>query len=206
MEHPREPPYIALNSGIGVLEAHILQRLYDEQDIATIAKGISDDLEKDIDEETIQNKIKEMRDSGVIKRIAPVLDPLKIWNHLYFVFIKSRLTPPLLGVDVQYPRSWKQLCDTILELIEVDKKLSKKIVRQMYGLQGTEWDIMLQVTTNDMGELRELCERIIDCGFIEKVWSFEPIKGAHHYFEPVGVPSVTEIKDGIDFMRGCFQE
>jgi len=203
--HPAEPPYIALSNGIRIIEASILHKLYMEKEAKTIAEEISDELKIEITEEQVKSKISIMRKKGVIKRIAPIVDPLKVWNHLYFVLIKSNLAPPIIGVEMEYPTGWQDLCDTILTLIDGDE-LSKKIVRQMYALQGTEWDLLLKVTTNDMGELRILCEKITNCGFIEKIWSFEPIKGAHHYFEPIGVPSVAEIKEGIDYVRSISKD
>jgi DNA-binding Lrp family transcriptional regulator len=205
MIHPREPPYIALSNGVRASEAAILRKLYEEKEIKDIAQELRNELGIEINEEQVRNKIDTMRNSGVIKRIGPIVDPLHVWNHLYFVFIKSNLAPPIIGVNMEYPEGWKDLCDTILDLI-VGDELARKIVRQMYALQGTEWDMLLEATTNDMGELRTLCEKISKCGFIEKVWSFEPIKGAHHYFEPIGIPSVEEIRQGIDYARSLSVE
>lgn len=62
------------------------------------------------------------------------------------------------------------------------------------------------VTTNDMGDLRDLCEKITSSGFIEKVWSFEPVKGANHYFDPIGIPSVSDIKEGIEYIKSLSKE
>jgi DNA-binding Lrp family transcriptional regulator len=193
---PNEPPYIALSNGIGPVRIAILQELSEEKNYEEIAENIRAKLKIEIDGEGVREKVEEMREQGVIKGIAPIVDPLKIWNHMYFVFVKASLAPPIIGVDMEYPKGWRDLCEMTHALIEEDV-LAKKIVRQMYALQGTEWDMLLKITTNDMGELRELCEKITSCGFIEKVWSFEPVKGAKHYFDPIGIPSVDDITEGI---------
>ena len=205
MIEPREPPYIALSYGIGTVEAAILQGLFEEKNYKAIAENIRAELKIAMDEKGVQEKVERMRKDGVIKKIAPIVDPLKVWNHIYFVFVKASLAPPIVGVEIQYPAGWGELCDMLYELIEKDA-LAKKIVRQMYALQGTEWDLLLMVTTDDMGDLRDLCEKITSSGFIEKVWSFEPVKGANHYFNPIGIPSVSDIKEGIEYIKSLSKE
>ena len=194
MNNVRELSLVAIDHGIDDINAKILDYLLTETSIDDIASKL------ETSNEDIENRITTMRKNGIIERFAPIINPLNLWNHQYFILIKAALAPPVVSLKMEYPSNWKELSDVIDDIIEKDE-LFKRTVRQMYSLQGTEWDLIIIVTVNDRGDLREICEKIADIGFVDKMWSFEPIKGTKSYFNPIGIPSPEEIKSSIDRIK-----
>jgi DNA-binding Lrp family transcriptional regulator len=205
MTEPKEIPYAALSHGVRLTETIIIQGLLSEKSPGKIATDIQRELGTEFKEQDVKKEIEKLKEKGIIKKIAPIVDTLDVWNHLYFVLIKAGLTPPVVGVEMEYPTGWRRLSDMIMELLEKDE-LARSIVRHMYALQGTEWDLMLIVTVNDRDDMRRLCEAITARGYVDKIWSFEPIKGTRHYFDPIGIPPLSEIKEGIEEARSILEE
>ncbi|MEM3555603.1 MAG: Lrp/AsnC family transcriptional regulator [Candidatus Micrarchaeia archaeon] len=123
----------------------------------------------------------------IIKTNSAIIDPVRLWDEYLIVFIKANLSPPVVGVEIEYPRGWTEIIERI---IETQKKLGVNIVRQAYSLQGTEWDLLLVVTTQDLDEYQRFGEELIKQGWVEKVWSMRPfeLKGKW-IFDPVSIPS-----------------
>jgi len=197
---------MALSHGIGLLEIAILEALRNtltnEETLKECCKIVTSRLRDEgikVTEEEVLEKIKKMIDSGVIKEITPVVDQLKIWNHMYFVLVKVSLALPVVGIDLEYPTGWEKMEEFIFRLVD-DEKL-RKLIRGIFPLQGTEWDLLLVITANDMQDLREICEHITRGGFVEKIWSFEPVKGAKYYFDPIGLPSKEDMENWIKDLK-----
>jgi len=206
---PFEPPYVALSHGIGLVEIAILEALKD-----TLTKDVLNECCKivvsrlkdegiEVTEEKVLEKIKEMIDNGIIKEIAPIVDQLKVWNHMYFVLVKVSLALPVVGIDLEYPTEWEKMEEFVFGLID-DERL-RRLIRGIFPLQGTEWDLLLIVTANDMQDLREICEHVTRGGFVEKVWSFEPVKGAKYYFDPVGIPLKEDMQKWIEDLKSLME-
>jgi len=156
-----------------------------EQEINGIAKKLK------IDPHEVRDRISILRKKGILlKTSSALIDPIKLWDEYLIVFIKANLSPPVVGVEIDYPRGWTEVVE---RLIETEKRMGISIVRQAYALQGTEWDLLLILTTQDLNEYQEFGENLIKQGWIEKIWSIRPfeLKGKW-VFDPVEVPSATE--------------
>jgi len=156
-----------------------------EQEISNIAKKLR------VNKEEVKDRISILSKKGIILKMnSALVDPIKLWDEYLIVMIKANLSPPVVGVEINYPRGWTEIIE---KLKETERRLGINIIRQAYALQGTEWDLLLIVTTQDMNEYQEFGENLIKQGWIEKIWSIRPfeLKGKWT-FDPVEVPSPME--------------
>lgn len=187
----------ALESDLDKVDLEILQRLtggspkLQEVLIDVASKEISKDL--GLPTKAVKNRIAKIRKAKVFEKIIAQIDPMKIWNYLFFVFMKADLTPPLIGVPLEYPSSWTDLVDYIKEM-RVKSDLARSMIRLAVPLQGTDWDILLLVSTNDRRDLLDLCNELVASKFVEKIWSFSPVEGGGYIFDLVGIPAKDEFE------------
>ena len=58
----------------------------------------------------------------------------------------------------------------------MEKNLKLNIVRQVYCMQGTEWDLLLIVTAQSQDEYVEYISELAKEGWITKIWSMIPVE------------------------------
>lgn len=200
------PPIEALKNSIGLKEIIILNGLKDGKDHHEIAKDLEAHTQKKRDQINVSELIKKMKQDGVFDSLIPNVNPVKIWNHYYFVFLKIGLIPPIMGPKNDYPKDWSEASRFLLEEIFEDEENESMVkckhhIRQLYGLQGIDWDFMLIATVNDRNDMKEIVQIFTDYGFIAKSWTFEAISGLKTYFDPVGFPKIKEFKEGMEWMK-----
>jgi DNA-binding Lrp family transcriptional regulator len=147
-----------------------------------------------IEQKEAKKRLEKMMANQVIEDFIPLVDPVKLWNYTYFVFVKADLSPPVIGAPIKYPKGWKDLMGAIIESINSEEILRESVLGA-YALQGTEWDLMLTVVVNDRKTLMKICESLVRMNFVERIWSFAPVEGAGHIFRPVIVPSVAQFEE-----------
>ena len=184
-----------LESGMDKTDIKIVEKLMQNQTalqralIETASRELSKEL--NLDPREIKRRIEKLMKAEIFRNFAPIIDPMKIWNYVYFIFVKADLSPPLIGVPIEYPSSWSDLIERIKELRK-KSDLARTMIRYAFPLQGTEWDILLLVTTNERENLLKLCNEIVGSKFVEKIWSFSPVEGAGYVYEPIVVPQEEE--------------
>jgi len=131
----------------------------------------------------------------LLKTNSALVDPVKLWDVYLIVFIKAHLSPPVVGVEIDYPRGWTEIID---RMNKAQKKLRIDIVRQAYTLQGTEWDLLLIITAQDLREYQEFAENLIKQGWVEKMWSFRPLElKSKWFFDPTKAPPATGYEKNV---------
>lgn len=201
-----------LQNKMDIVDVQIMDALTnDDKDledafIETIASRMSKRLNVSATE--VKKRIRALVKAGIIRKIGAIIDPLKVWNYVYFVFVKADLSPPIIGLPLEYPSSWMDLVGYIRKLRK-ESDLARTAVRQAFPLQGTEWDLFLLVTTNERENLLKLCNQLVKSKFVEKIWSFSPVEGAGYIYEPITFPTksdferlfVDQIKKGVKLIE-----
>ncbi|MEM3555611.1 MAG: Lrp/AsnC family transcriptional regulator [Candidatus Micrarchaeia archaeon] len=168
-----------------ILKLLLAGRDLTDREVSDIAKKLR------INKDEVKDRISILSKKGVIlKTNSALIDPIKLWDEYLIVMVKANLSPPVIGVEINYPRGWTEIIE---KLKETERELGINIIRQAYALQGTEWDLLLIITTQDLNEYQEFGETLIKQGWIEKIWSIRPfeLKGKW-FFDPVEVPSPME--------------
>ena len=142
----------------------------------------------------IKRRLKKLQQLKVlIKEKSAIISPLPLWDHLLFSLVKAKIPPPVVGIDIRYPRTWTEMIER-LQKTEKEAKVDFSI-REVYALIGTEWDILVVSTTNDLENFQKFFEILSKQGWIDKVWTFRPAEMEEKWiFNPVKVPSVSEYK------------
>ena len=151
-----------------------------------------------ITKDEVLKRIKELEKKGIIlKEKISLVDPIRIWDNYYIVFIKCCIAPPIVGPEIKFPTGWR--VETYLErLKDMEKKMNMNLIRHAYCLQGTEWDIMLIITAHSQEEYVAFMDEIAKQGWMSKGWSFSPVElGNHWIFDPVAVPSVKDFEERV---------
>ena len=86
-----------------------------------------------------------------------------------------------------------------------DESLFNKIVRHAFVTMGTEWDLMLIISTQSIEEYTTFFSQLQQKGFIEKVWGNTIVSSAEYHFDPISVPDPSQIEGGLkiasDYLR-----
>lgn len=192
--------YRPLELKLDEIDLNVINRLAesDREKDKLIVNALSKYVAKEIkiSTEEAKSRIERMLNRLVIQGFVPVVDPSKLWNYLYFIFIKADLSPPVVGVPIKYPKGWKDLMQAVMNAIDTEEVLRDSI-REAYALQGTEWDIMLSVAVNNREKLKKICELLVGMNFVERIWSFSPVEQAGHVFRPIVIPSIREFSDNF---------
>ena len=121
-------------------EYEILSLLSEGKSVTEIAKELGKG-EKEIDR--VINDLKSEKRKVIIGD-GPIINPLKVWNDLFFIFLKAEFAPPVVPMAEEYPQTWGDLIKIIEEQIKDDAFLQKRVF-QVFCLQGIEWDILMTV-------------------------------------------------------------
>lgn len=197
-------PKRIIENEIEAKDVEILNKLTDPKFLGEFEGEIVRKLatECEISVEEAEKRIKALKDKEIVKGFSALVDPLKIWDNRLFTFVKVSLSPPLVeeSIAVRYPTSWVDIGEILREFVEEDD-IAKKILREAYTLIGTEWDLLIITTTNDISEWREMIERLIGMGFVSMAWSVLPMEGAPYIFRPISCPSVEEVKSALEEIK-----
>ena len=193
-----------IERGIEAKDIEILNRLTDPEFFVEVEGEIVRKLatECGISVEEAEKRIKAFKDKEIVKGFSALVDQLKIWDNKLFTFVKVSLAPPIVEESIagRYPTSWVDIGDVLRKFVEEDD-IAKKILREAYTLIGTEWDLLIITTTNDIGEWREMIERLIGKGFVSMAWSVSPIEGVPYIFRPISCPPVEEVKSALEEIK-----
>lgn len=197
-------PKRIIGEGIEAKDIEILNRLTDPEFFGEFEGEIVRKLAKEceISVEEAEERIKALKEKEIVKGFSALVDQLKIWDNKLFTFVKVSLAPPLVEESIagRYPTSWVEVGNILREFVEEDE-IAKKILREAYTLIGTEWDVLIVTTTNDLGEWREMIERLIGKGFVSMAWSVTPMEGVPYVFRPISCPPVEEVKSALEEIK-----
>ena len=197
-------PKRIIENEIEVKDVEILNKLTDAEFFREFEGEIARKLAVEcvISVEEAEERIKVLKEKGIVKGFSAQVDQLKIWDNKVFTFVKVSLSPPLLEESIagRYPTSWVDIGELLRKFVEEDD-LAKKILREAYTLVGTEWDLLIITTTNDLSEWREMIERLIGMGFVSMAWSVLPMEGAPYIYRPISCPSSEEVKSALEEIK-----
>ena len=178
-----------------VEELAVLYMIYEDKSIEEIAKKLNKSIEE------VNNIIKKLYNKKIIldKKQIYMINPIAVWNNLYFVFIKIEWRPPIHPPLDEYPSRWPEVVNQIKEIIN-SKDFLKRRVFAVFNLQGIEWDILLIVGANDKTELRRVIESIVSIGLISKVWSFAA-DSEGWYMSTFSLPPLESLKSCIKVFK-----
>ncbi len=144
--------------------------------------------------------LEKLREKGVLREISGVFDPLKVYDEVFVALIKVAVRPPVVGVPIDYPTGWnpKPYIDRIKE---AQKRLGIDIVRAVFTLQGTYWDLLLLVYPKNFKEFTLFCSELAKQGWIDMIQSFRLIDVGEWLWDPVKSPSERDHEEGVEKWR-----
>jgi len=144
----------------------------------------------------VKRRIKELKNKKIIlKDRTSLIDILKVWDLYLFTFVKIKLETPVEGLEIKTPIGWTGIMDSLIAAMD---KFNTKMVRQAFTLHGTEWDLFVLRTVNDLVDGEEFFEFLVEEGWIEGGWSIRPSEGADYIFDPIAVPGINKYKELVE--------
>ena len=145
----------------------------------------------------IKKRLYNLKDKKIIlKERISSLDPVRLWDLYLISLVKSKIAPPIIGRGIEYPVGW---VDIIRNIKKAQKDLNLSIVRQAFALYGTEWDIMIIFSVNDLNDHQRFMEYLAKQGWIDKVQSLQPAKLNEEWiFDPIASPFLEEFREGVE--------
>lgn len=185
------PPMQLIKNVENAEELAVLYMLHEGISIEEISKKLNKPIEE------INNIIEKLYNKKIILDKKPIymINPIAVWNNLYFVFIKIEWRPPIYPPLDEYPSQWPDVVNQITEMINTNNFLKRRIFA-VFNLQGIEWDILLIVGANDKTELRRVIESIVSTGLVSKVWSFAA-DSEGWYMNTFSLPPMESLKPCI---------
>lgn len=191
----------ALEQGLEKKDVELLNVISEEAEFS------DEDIEKfaeklDVSEKEVKKRIKNLEDKDILlKERISIVDPMKLWDGYYLVFIKVHLVPPIISEKVDFPTGW-DVGRYIERFREKEKDLGVTIVRQAYCLQGTEYDLGLIVSAPSQEDFARFSDKLCEEGWIEKIMSYIPVEfGDEWIFDPVEVPSVEMFEERVEKVK-----
>ena len=197
-------PKRIIEKNIDMTDLKILDALTGDDLSEKFERHVTEELSKtlDISSDEIEQRVGRLKERDVIKKFGAIVDPLKVWDHILFTLVKISLAPPLVEESIEegYPKGWIDVGKMVNDFVTNDE-LAKKIVRESYTLIGTEWDLMIVTSTNDLNEHREMFEKLVSMGFISMARTFNPIEGAPYVYNPIAVPPPEEVEEALGELK-----
>lgn len=164
------------------------ERSFSEQELEEIGKNVG------LNSEEVKKRIESLRNKRILlKDRVSILDQVKIWDGYYIALVKAAIQPPVIGIDTKFPTGWA-VKDYLSGLKEIQQEMGIDLIRHVYTLQGTEWDILLVVSAKSQKEYVEYVNKIAKQGWISKVWSMIPGEyGDEWIFDPVNTPDPKHV-------------
>lgn len=196
-----------IENGLDPLDLFILKKLNEGGSVTTLHEQISEEFNIKISRNKVEDRINKLKEKGVIKpdektkEIKNIrIDPSKLYNHIFLVFIKVHL-PSMLG-----PRAaltWREVFDKIKKINDDSREKPFKILFNVGGLG--EYDFVGLAFVNDFKEWHKFKEKLVKEGFIEKFDTkyVEPPGG--WFFEPISIPDYTEYQKSLTAYQEVFK-
>jgi len=196
-------PFRIIQEGkVDLTDLRILKKLLEGKSLKDVSSEVG------VAEKTVANRLAAMEKNEVIlKKGGPIVDILHLYNYFFVAFVKLHLgaaipegggrTHPITGAPMPptpAPPSWLEVLDTMKR---IDKELFAKIVRYAFVTMGTEYDIMLIISTQSIEEYTRFFSQLQRKGFIEKVWGHTVVSYAGYHYDPIAIPDPDEVEAGL---------
>lgn len=205
------PFKIVAEGKLDLTDIRILKKLVEGNTVRDISEGLK------IAEKTVANRLEAMEKNNiVVKRQCPIIDILRLYNYVFVAYVKLHLSAaipevatravPMTGASIPYtpsPPSWLEVLNAMKSS---DEGLFKKIVRYAFVTMGTEWDVMLVITTQSIDEYTRFFSQLQQKGFIERVWGHTIVSYAGYHYDPISVPDLDEIEKGLESVANYLQK
>ncbi len=202
-------PFKIMEEGkLDLTDLSILKKLLEGKTIKQVSKELQ------IVEKTVSNRLDSMeRNHLLVKRQAPIVDILQLYNYLFITYVKIHLSAaipeittgtrptPIPGATVRStppPPSWLEMLTAIEN---TDKELFQKLVRYAFVVMGTEWDLVLIMSTQSIEEYTKFFSQLQSKGFIEKVEGHTVVTYAGYHYDPIAVPDPEEVVEGLKHVQ-----
>lgn len=134
----------------------------------------------------------------LLKDRVSILDQVRIWDGYYIVLVKAAIQPPVIGMETKFPTGWI-IEDYLRGLGQVEKEMKVDMIRHAYNLQGTEWDILLILSSRSQKEYTDFMGRVAKQGWMSKGWSFTPVElGNKWIFDPISSPDPKKLIEATE--------
>lgn len=203
------PSKILEEGNLDLFDLKILQGMVEGKTQKEIA------METDSVERTVRSRIDALESKGIIikgKRQIPLVDIFKLWNHVFITHIKLHL-PSAVPMTARHelarviptppPPAWFDA----LEEMKRDNPLFDKIVRYAFAMMGTEYDMLLIITTQSIDEYAEFFDNLQrKTGIIEKVWGTRVVERAGYHYDPIAVPNPDDAEESLISIKDSFDQ
>lgn len=173
-------PMGMLENMIDPIDLLILEELNKGTAEYFIPTKITEQTKVPITRKAVVERIQSLENKGVIlKRHTAVVDPIKLYNHIYMILIKVRF--PL-------EHTVSGFHETFFKLMDINRKHGN-ILRLLFSFSGAgDWDFVGMAYVNDHREYYDLIRDLASKGIVERTRSSEIGVGGLYYFDPVSVP------------------
>ena len=189
-----------VEAGVDKKDVEILSELaeekkFSEKDYEEIAAKIG------LNAGEVKKRIETLKTKKILlKDRVSILDQLKIWDGYYIVLVKAAIQPPVIGMETKFPTGW-MVQNYTTELKKVEKEMGVDMIRHAYNLQGTEWDLLLIVSSASQKQYVNFMGKLAKQGWMIKGWSMTPVEfGNEWIFDPISAPNpakITESKENV---------
>ncbi|MFX0202583.1 MAG: helix-turn-helix transcriptional regulator [Candidatus Hodarchaeota archaeon] len=193
-------PHKILEKNMDVVDVAVLHRALKGESYKSISKALG------IAERSVRNKLNRIEAKGVIdkgKQQVPSFDTISLWEYVFVTFVKLHLPaavppvtpqPPLGPVTpTPIPPGWLGAIDELRR----NNPLYDKLVRSAFVLIGTEYDVILLITTQSKDEYAKFCSILQGKGIIEKIWGSMVVEWAGYTWNPLAVPDPEEMESSM---------
>ncbi len=150
--------------------------------------------------EKVEGVLKKLKERGILREVSGIFDPLRVYDEVFISLIKAAVRPPVVGVPINYPTGWDPR-PYIERIKEAEKKLGIDIVRAVFTLQGTYWDLLLLVYPRNFEEFTLFCSELAKQGWIDMIQSFRLIDVGEWLWDPAKAPSEKDYEEGVERWR-----
>jgi len=151
-----------------------------------------------VSEKVVNDRIRFMEESKILlRRSFPLIDLIRIWNHVYLAQVKLQLAAPVRLAGIPAPPAWEDIISTFQK---IGRERFNSLVRFAFVPFGTEYDLILLVTAQSLDEYSKFFADLQREANIERVWGSEAVPLAGMHFNPIGIPDPEMIETSIKEM------
>lgn len=193
----RIPPSCLWKYQIDPIDLFILAKLHEGVAESALNDHIEEEFGVEISRNKVSDKIRKLEDLGVIlKRHAVIINPTKLYDHVYLAFIKTKLSSLLAPAGAS---TWKDAFEKIKALNE-ESGFPLKIFFNVGGMG--EYDFVALVYTNDPQEYHKFKAKLVQqTGIIEKFDTKYVDTPELFFFRPIEIPDFKEYDDIWHFWK-----
>jgi DNA-binding Lrp family transcriptional regulator len=183
------PDYVELlRQEIDPIDLLILRELLEGTPESNIPDKIKEETGVAISRATIRQRIANMENKKIIlKKNTVIVDPSKLYTHIYLAFIKTNLLSPIAPAGI---KSWR---DAFEEIKRINNEYGNPI-RILFNIGGTgEYDFVAFIYMNDPNKYHDFKEALVKrTGIIEKYDTKYVDTPELFFFDPISVPDYKE--------------